>query len=70
MARSKYYSPALSRFIVSVLFHHAKAKKIPMTKLADDLLRQSLVNTDAWRLVETLNGQAQTNHGPSQAHAA
>lgn len=71
MAKASHYSPRLSRFLVSVLYHHAKAKKIPMTKLADNLLRQSLVDTDAWKLAETLNGKADIPTSvPQQAHAA
>jgi len=69
MAQS-HYSPRLSRFLVSVLYHHAKTLKIPMTKLTDQLLRQSLVNTDAWRLAETLNGSAKSTSVLQQAHAA
>ena len=54
MARPRHYSPALSRFLVSVLYHEAKARKIPMTKLVDGLLRQSLAGTDGWRTAESL----------------
>ena len=38
MLKPRHYSPQLSRFMVSVLYHEAKARKIPMTKLADTLL--------------------------------
>jgi hypothetical protein len=54
MSRPKHYSPQLSRFLVSVLYHEAKARKIPMTKLTDDLLRQSLVDSEGWRQAEWL----------------
>lgn len=54
MPRSRHYSPQISRFIVSVLYHGAKARKVPMTKLIDQLLRQSLVNSEGWRQVESL----------------
>ena len=54
MPRPKHYSPQLSRFMVSVLYHEAKARKVPMTKLTDDLLRQSLTDSEGWRQAESL----------------
>ena len=54
MPRPRHYSPQLSRFMVSVLYHEAKRRKIPMTKLTDHLLRQSLVNSDGWNQAESL----------------
>ena len=54
MPRPRHYSPQLSRFMVSVLYHEAKARKIPMTRLTDDLLRQSLTDSEGWRQVESL----------------
>src|SRR5438874_1741755 len=42
MAKSNHYSPRISRFLVSVLYHEAKARKIPMTKLTDEILQQTL----------------------------
>ena len=35
MAKHRHYSPSLSRFLVKVLYHEAKARKLPMTKLTD-----------------------------------
>lgn len=54
MARPRHYSPVISRFIISVLYHEAKARKIPMTQLTDLLLRQALMNSTGWRTAETL----------------
>lgn len=54
MPRPRHYSPQLSRFMVSVLYHEAKARKIPMTKLTDQLLRQSLSESAGWREAESL----------------
>lgn len=53
MPRPRHYSPQLSRFMVSVLYHEAKRRKMPMTKLTDHLLRQSLVNSDGWNQAES-----------------
>ena len=54
MAKPRHYSPQLSRFMVSVLYHEAKARKVPMTKLTDQLLRQSLTDSEGWRQAESL----------------
>ncbi len=42
MTRSKWYSPQLSREIVSRLYHKAKAEHIPMTVLANRIIEQAL----------------------------
>lgn len=54
MSRPRHYSPQICRFLVSVLYHEAKHRKIPMTKLVDDLLRQSLQGTEGWTTATTL----------------
>lgn len=52
--RQKHYVPAISRFLVSVLFHEAKRRQIPMTKLVDELLRQSLSDSESWEKAQEL----------------
>lgn len=52
MAAGKYYSPRISRFLVSVLYHEAKTRHIPMTRLVDDLLRQSLDGSKGWETAQ------------------
>ena len=42
MAQSRYYSPRLERPLISVLYHAAKARRIPMTRLASSLVREGL----------------------------
>jgi len=51
MPQSRHYSPRISRFLVSVLYHEARRRQIPMTKLTDELLRQQLVGSESWELV-------------------
>lgn len=48
MARAKYYSPRISRFLVSVLYHEARHRRIPMTSLANDLLSKQLAGSEGW----------------------
>lgn len=38
----KHYTPPLSRLNVCALYHEAKHRKIPMTKLADELMAKAL----------------------------
>ena len=54
MARPRHYSPQLSRFLVSVLYHQAKHRKIPMTKLTDELLQNALRGSPGWIQATTL----------------
>lgn len=48
MARPTHYSPPLSRFLVCVLYHEAKRRRIPMTRLAEMLLQAALKGTPGW----------------------
>ncbi len=43
MARMKrHYSPQLDRDLISILYHEAKTRRIPMTRLANQLIRAAL----------------------------
>lgn len=44
MAKGKWYSPQLSRELVSRLYHRAKAEKVAMTVLANQLIEEALGN--------------------------
>ena len=69
MPRPRHYSPQLSRFMVSVLYHEAKARKVPMTKLTDELLRQALTGSEGWQEAESLRvaEDQPLDPGPNQA---
>ena len=60
MAQHRHYSPALSKFIVSVLYHEAKLRNTRMTKLTEDLLRQALMDTQGWKTAESSQKQEKT----------
>ncbi len=49
MPRPHHYSPAIERFLVSVLYHEARHRKIPMTRLTNQLLKDALANSVGWR---------------------
>ena len=53
MARPRYYSPAIDRFLVSALYHEARRRRVPMTRLADELLRGALKGTEGWEEAKT-----------------
>jgi len=50
MPRPQHYSPAIERFLVSVLYHEARHRKIPMTRLVDDIIKKALTNSTGWQL--------------------
>lgn len=49
----------MERFLVSVLYHEARHRKVPMTRLTNQLLREALANCAGWqRMVEpTFHGE-------------
>lgn len=54
MARARHYSPQISRFLVSVLYHEAQRRCIPMTKLTNELIRQQLSGSESWHKAQEL----------------
>ena len=48
----KHYTPPLSRFLVCALHHEAKTRKIPMTRLANDLVEAGLKESPGWQKAE------------------
>lgn len=48
MAHTPYYSPRLDRDLISQLYHAARGRREPMTRLASTLVREGLA-----RLVES-----------------
>jgi hypothetical protein len=45
----KHYTPPLSRFLVCALHHEAKARGIPMTRLANNLVEAGLKDSAGWK---------------------
>ena len=50
MPRPQHYTPAIERFLVSVLYHEARHRKVPMTHLANEILKNALANSTGWQL--------------------
>jgi hypothetical protein len=53
MPRPKYYSPAIDRFLISVLYHEARRQKKPMTVVTNGLLENALRHSDSWHQAQT-----------------
>jgi hypothetical protein len=45
----KHYTPPLSRLNVCALYHEAKHRRIPMTRLANNLIELALKETPRWK---------------------
>lgn len=52
MSRARWYSPQLNRFLVSALYHEARRRKVPMTRLANRLLESALAGSKGWQEAE------------------
>ena len=66
MSRPRHYSPVISRFVVSVLYHEARHRRIPMTKLTDALLLKALRGTPGWQTATNLQIAEETSsHHPA-----
>ena len=62
----KHYTPPLTRFNVRALYHEAKARGIPMTQLANELVEAGL--KDSAGLKEAQAQEARVGEGVSQYH--
>ena len=49
MGRPAHYSPAIDRQVVCALYHEAKRRRKPMTRLANELLSAVLRDTEGWQ---------------------
>ncbi len=52
MSRPNHYSPEIRRFLVSVLYHEARGRGVPMTVLANQVLQEGLKDTEGWKKAE------------------
>ena len=66
MPRPQHYSPTIERFLVSVLYHEARHRKIPMTRLANEILKNGLADSPGWQLamlsIQSPDQQSATSH--------
>ena len=50
MSRPRHYSPVIERFLVSVLYHEARHRQVPMTRLTNEIIKLALANSTGWKL--------------------
>ncbi len=53
MARATHYVPEVSRHLVKVLYFEGKRRKLPMTRLVDEILTDALKATPGWKIAES-----------------
>ena len=58
MAHPSHYSPVIDRFLVSVLYFDAKRHGLPMTRRLNELLRDALEGSAAWKEAQESWSQA------------
>jgi len=52
MAQHRHYSPVIDRFLVTCLYHEARERRVPMTRLVAELLRRALTGSAGWQQAE------------------
>ncbi len=55
MCKAKYYSPRLERDLIPVLYREGKARNVPMTVLASELIRAAHPPPGKWHDVGSAN---------------
>ena len=50
MPRRNHYSPCIDRELVRALYHEARHRRKPMTRLVDELLSDALTGTIGWQI--------------------
>jgi len=46
---ARHYVPSVARPLISALYHEAKRRHIPMTRLLDTLIREAICGTPGWQ---------------------
>jgi len=70
MSRPAHYVPAVSSFIIKAMWHEARHRRMPMTRLVDELLREALRGTRGWQLAEAETAAVQQPVAPADRKAA
>ncbi len=65
MSRPTHYVPRIGRHLVCALYHEAKHRRQPMTRLVENLLTAALQGTPGWQAA-----QAQMSSPDSGKHPA
>ena len=52
MSRPTHYVPRIGRQLICALYHEAKHRRQPMTRLVEDLLTAGLQGTVGWQMAQ------------------
>jgi hypothetical protein len=52
MSRPTHYVPTIGRHLVCALYHEARHRRQPMTRLVDELLTAALQGTAGWQIAQ------------------
>jgi hypothetical protein len=55
MSRRTHYSPCINRELVRVLYYEARRRRMPMTRLVNELLTDALVGTAGWQIAHNIS---------------
>jgi hypothetical protein len=69
MPRTRHYVPCISRNVVCALYHEAKARRQPMTRLVDELLTAALQGTPSWQIAHSVPSAVQEPATPYADHS-
>lgn len=67
MAKPTCYQPAISRFLIRALYHEGKRRRMPMTRLVDELLTGALEGSPGWRLAEESDRESKATPDPRRS---
>lgn len=68
MPRRTHYSPCINRELVRALYHEARHRRLPMTRLVDELLSRALAGTNGWQIAHS-NSVVQEHPHNDQRHS-
>jgi hypothetical protein len=69
MSRRTHYVPCISRNVVCALYHEAKARRQPMTRLVDELLTTALKGTLGWQTAHNTPSAVQEQSNTCADHS-
>ena len=55
MSRRTHYSPCIRRDLVRVLYHEARSRQTPMTRLVNKMLTVALQGTTGWQIAHNIS---------------
>ena len=70
MSRPRHYVPCISRNVVCALYHEARHRRKPMTRLVDELLTAALQGTPGWQFAKAQAAPVMQAHNDQSTASA